>query len=130
MNIFLGLSLAGALVVVVCRVAMRRRFGRGRELMDLRAIFDGDLRTGDVSYETMCSVFDALGTSFGLDPRLIRPNDKVKDILAVDSWSLWGGKERMEVWLAENFDLREGTEDIQTVMDLLLFAQERIKKLG
>jgi hypothetical protein len=106
---------------------MRRRFVRGRELMELQEIFDRDVRLRDVSFETMCRVFDALGKSFRLNPQLIRPSDRVKDLLVVDSWSLWGGKERMETWLYENCDLKKETADVDTVMDLLLLAQRRLR---
>lgn len=127
--IFLGLCVLGAFVVAVCRVGLRRQFVRGREPMDLHGIFERDVRERGISYETFRRVYEALGRSFSLDPRLIRPSDSFKDILAFDSWALWVGKERMEKWLADNFEVREAGAPIGTVMDLLRLAQESPEKL-
>ncbi len=128
-SIFLALCVLGAVVVVAWRVGLRRQLVRGREPMDLEGLFERDVRERGISYETFHRVYEALGRSFSLDPRLIRPSDSFKDILAYDSWALWVGKERMEKWLADNFEVREAGAPIGTVMDLLRLAQESPKKL-
>jgi hypothetical protein len=92
--------------------------------MDLEVIFERDvIREHGISYETFCRVYEALGRSFSLDPRLIRPSDSFKGILAFDSWALWVGKERMEKWLTDNFELTEAGAPIGTVTDLLWLVQ-------
>src|SRR5436309_8259014 len=101
-------STAGARAVHgPARPSTRRRFVRGREPMDLEGLFERDVKAHGISYQTFRRVYEALGRSFSLDPRLIRPSDSFKDILAFDSWTLWMGQERMEKWLTDNFEVRD-----------------------
>jgi hypothetical protein len=123
-TIFLGLSIVGALAVTACRIYVKRRFVSGRQPMDLERLFDVDVRGRGITYETLRRVYEALGRSFSLDTRLIRPSDSLRDILALDSWGLWIGQERMEKWLADNFEVSETAVPPATVMDLLRLAQD------
>lgn len=124
MYIFLALSILGVVFVIVFRTGLRRRFIKNREPLGLEQIFEREVKGHGISYGTFRRVYEVLEHSFSLDIRFVRPSDSVKDIIALDSWDLWVGKEKMEKWMAENLQVRADAPPIRTVMDLLRVAEE------
>ena len=121
--------LASASVLLSLLLLTKRRFLQRRTPVELSTIFQSDLKGTSMDYETFRRVYEAVGQSYSLDPRLIRPSDSFKDFAAFDSFVLWKGKETMEKWLDDNFvfpksEQRAAARQVNTVNDLLRLVQQ------
>jgi len=124
MKVFLFVTLLGGATIAVAFFLLKKRWSlRKRPPEDMVRIFERDVKGAGIEYDVFRRVFEALGQFYGIDPRIIRPNDSFADFDTFDSFRLWEGKERMEQWLAETFKF-ESRQRIETVKELLLAVQE------
>lgn len=114
----------GLVVIVAFRFFAIRRIGLNRSPLDLQEIHRPV--ASQVSLDTLTLVFQKLGDAYGVEPRLIRPDDSLKRFLDSDSWSLDIGTEKLNEWL-QSIDVKEFDVQPKTVLDLLILVESRIK---
>jgi hypothetical protein len=119
-----GLIAIGIAVVIAFRLVAIRRIGLNRTLIDFQVIHRAV--ANQVSLETLTLVFQMLGDAYGVEPRLIRPNDPLKRFLDADSWRLDVGTEKLNNWL-QSIGIREIDVQPATVLDLLILVESRHK---
>lgn len=74
-----------------------------------------------VSAEVFNEVWSKVGDAFSIDPRLVRPDDTLKSLNAIDSWNLGKGGDALSQWL-ENKQLGKPPA-LETVLDLALWIE-------
>lgn len=119
--LLLGLIVIGTALVAVLRYRAKRRIARRHAAIELTEIHR--LVAGSVSRETLQQVFIALGAAYSIDPRVIRPQDPLKALLDMDSWSLDGGTEKMNKWL-QSVGVNGNAAPSSTVLDLLMLVEQ------
>jgi hypothetical protein len=113
-----GLVLAIAAMLGFKRLA-HREFERDRTPLPFADIH----RTvqDQISIGVFNEVWSKLGESFSIDPKLIRPNDKLKSLADLDSWDLGRGEDALTQWLAQR---NSGTPPaLDTVLDLARWVE-------
>lgn len=95
--------------------------------MLLQEIYDKYVNNSGVKYETFLKVYNLLGNSYHINPKLLRPSDKLETFFKIDSWDLDAGTEKIEEWLFKTLNIKIPTPEIKTVLDLLIFVQKNIK---
>ena len=119
-----GLIAAGIVAVIVFRLFAVRRLRLNRKPLDFQEIH---LAVADqVSLDTLTLVFQMLGDAYGVEPRLIRPNDPLKRFFDLDSWTLDMGTEKLNKWL-QSIGMAHVDAQPTTVLDLLLLVEARHK---
>lgn len=119
--LILALVVLVALVLIwLGRYISRQKITRGRRPRSLEEIQRS--LTPEVSMNTLSQVFDALGEAYGVNPKLIRPEDSLKQFFDLDSWSLDAGTERINKWLVSH-GIKATKEELSTVLDLLLLVE-------
>jgi hypothetical protein len=115
MGTYLAIGLVLAIVAVLGFKALARKgFARGRTPVPLADIH----RTvqDQISIGVFNEVWSKLGELFSIDPKLIRPDDKLKKLADIDSWELGRGEDALRQWIAQK-DV--GTPPVlDTVLDL------------
>ena len=110
---------AGIAAVVFARTIQRKRFASDRQPIPL-----DDLArqvSPPVSPEIFREVWTTVGIAYGIDPRMIKPDDELKRLAAIDSWDLGRGGDKLEDWLrTKNLGPKPRVE---TVKDLALWVQ-------
>lgn len=81
------------------------------------------LTNSQVSLHTLTRVFTMMGDCYRINPQLIRPEDRLKQLFDLDSWTLGLGTERVNTWLAEEGVTASG-DQIVTILDLLHFVEQ------
>ena len=120
MGIWLAVAVAvGIAAVVVARTLARRRFAADRQPIPLEVM--GSQVGASLSADVVSEVWTEIGTAYGIDPRLIRPDDTLKHLAAIDSWDLGQGGDKLNDWLRTK--KLEGKPQITTVKDLALWVQ-------
>lgn len=114
----IGLVLAVAAVLGFKKLA-RRSLERGRTPAPLVEIHRSI--QGEVSIHVFNEVWSKLGESFSIDPRLIRPEDKLKTLTGLDSWDLGHGEDALGQWLAKKTAVRPPL--LETVLDLAKWVE-------
>lgn len=89
-------------------------FERGRTPLPLADIH-GTVQD-QISIDTFTEVWSKFGEAFSIDPKLIRPDDKLKRFASLDSWDLGRGEERLGQWLTQR--RRATPPALETVLDL------------
>ena len=120
----MGLWLAIAVVVGIAAVVVARTLARKRFAADRQPIPLAVLATqidASLSADVVSEVWTEIGAAYGIDPQLIRPDDTLKDLAAIDSWDLGNGGDKLNDWLrSKNLS---GKPQITTVKDLALWVQ-------
>lgn len=119
-----GLIATGIVAVIVFRLLAVRRLGRNRKPLDFQEIHHAV--ADQVSLDTLTLVFEMLGDAYGVEPRLIRPNDPLKHLFDSDSWTLDMGTEKLNKWL-QSIGMAHVDAQPTTVLDLLLLVEARHK---
>ncbi|HEX2830432.1 MAG TPA: hypothetical protein VHP37_29110 [Burkholderiales bacterium] len=120
MEIFLAVCVSALVFIIGYRAFRKRRiFGR-RRLVPLNDIYTNLSDRERLDFEAFCKIFDILGSCYGIDPRQIRPADRLDRFTELDSWHLDAGTEKLEAWLSqEGIDVTK-LDKRQTVYDLLI----------
>jgi hypothetical protein len=121
--ILLGVTVAAVFLVLFGKHMAKKRIVAGRRPLSFEEI--QRQTQPDVNIQTLARVLTILGHSYGLDPQLIRPNDRLKQLYDLDSWTLGLGTERVNKWLAEE-GVTGGANQLVTVLDLMLFLEHRM----
>jgi hypothetical protein len=106
-------------LVVLFRVISKKCFLEGRGLESLENIYE--MANEEVSRYIFIETFTKIGEIFSIDPRLLRPDDKFKDLLVIDSWTLGAGEEKLISWLRKekfNFPV-----ELISIIDLVKFME-------
>lgn len=127
MGTYLVIALALAIAAVLAfKKLARRAFERGRAPMQLVDIY----RTvqDQISVGVFNEVWSMLGEAFSIDPKLIRPEDKLKSFAALDSWDLGRGEDVIGRWLTQRNAGTPPTFD--TVLDLAQWVETSASRLS
>lgn len=111
-------------VIIAFRFFAIRRIGLNRTPIALQEIHSSV--ANQVSLDTLTLVFRMLGDAYGVEPRLIRPEDSLKRFLDSDSWRLDIGTEKLNKWL-QSIGIKEIDTQPATVLDLLILVESRQK---
>jgi hypothetical protein len=115
----MGIWLAGLLIVSVVAVVAfkalsRQNYVKGREPIALEEMH-ASVRD-QVSKEVFNEVWQKIGEVFSIDPRLIRPADRLRSLANMDSWDLGAGDDALNLWVEEK---KMGMPPpLETVLDL------------
>lgn len=90
-----------ALLVVAGRRMSARAVGRGRVPVDHRQMYESEIATLGVSWETYVGVIESIRDAYKIDGRLLRRDDPLKKLFDLDSWSLGHGTETLNRLLTE-----------------------------
>ena len=118
---FLVAIISGIVLVWAFRVMTRRAFMRNRQPEDLALIYK--TIQGQVSAKVFDEVWSKIGDSYGIDPKLLRPDDSLKSLSDVDSWDLGSGGDQITEWLRG-----KGLQDpppLVTLLDLAIWVESR-----
>jgi hypothetical protein len=120
MGLWLAIALIiGAVVMLGFRALAKRSLLKQRTpsaLEDLHAPVKDR-----VSFEVFREVWTTLGKAYGIDPRLIHPNDTFAELSKADSWVLGKGEDDLTEWLDRKALGRPA--QLQTVLDLATWLQ-------
>lgn len=118
-----GVGLLGGVLAVAAalyfsgRGLSRRRLMRGREPIAAEQILK-DLPES-ISRDAASEVLQAVGKSFGIQPELLRLEDQMSALTAIDSWTLGKGQEELEDWLRSK-GVESLRSKITTIRELIL----------
>ena len=120
MGLWLAIAVAvGIAAVVVARALARKRFAADRQPIPLDVLVNQV--DASLSADVVSEVWTEIGAAYGIDPQLIRPDDTLKGLAAIDSWDLGKGGDKLNDWLrSKNL---AGKPQITTVKDLALWVQ-------
>ena len=120
MGLWLAVAVAvGIAAVVLSRSLARKRFAADRQPIPLEVL--ASQLDGDLSTDVVTEVWTAVGAAYGIDPKMIRPDDDLKRLAAIDSWDLGQGEDKLDEWLrTKNL---EGRPQIKTMKDLAVWIQ-------
>lgn len=118
--LLIGIMSAAILLVLLGKHMAKRKIVAGRHPLSFEELHR--LTDSQVSIQTVSKVLTMLGESYGLDPRLIRPDDRLKSFFDLDSWTLGAGTERINNWLAQQGVAGHGA-NLVTVLDLIFFLE-------
>ncbi len=98
MGLWLLIAFAVAISAVFgFRVLARRAFLKQRTPLPLEELHT-ELKE-NISFEVFREVWTAVGKAYGIDPKLIRPNDTFLELSKMDSWVLGKGEDNLAEWL-------------------------------
>ncbi|WP_426398204.1 hypothetical protein ACN9M1_05885 [Ralstonia sp. R-29] len=117
--LFISIVAVAIVAVLGFKALARKSFGKEREPLSLVEIYA--LVNNRVSAEVFNEVWSKVGDAFSIDPRLVRPDDTLKSLNAIDSWDLGKGGDTLSQWL-ENKQLGKPPA-LETVLDLALWIE-------
>lgn len=118
--------LVGAFIVVaVVVVTAARWMGKrsilsGRKPISLAEMYQQDAARNGVSYEVFEKVLDVIGRAYRIDPRMLRPSDKLKVLYDLDSWDLGEGTETLNERVAKDFGITQFEAKPKTIAELVV----------
>ena len=117
--VFAGVVVIAALVCLVGRYSSRQRLVRGRQPLAVAEIVNG--LPYSVSRSEASEVLREIGKSFRLQPEILRLEDPIAALTAIDSWMLGRGQEGLERWLRDKGVISLGSKP-NTIRDLIVAA--------
>jgi hypothetical protein len=72
-----------------------------------------------VCYETFEQVLNLIGQAYTVDPKRLRPSDKLEKLYDLDSWELYAGTEKLSFWLEKSFDITSFETEPETIAELI-----------
>lgn len=96
-EVFLGCSAVAAVAYFILRRLAKRNLLRDRKPLAVAEIIN-DLPE-NVNRSDASEMLQAIGKSFGLKPEILRLDDPISALTAVDSWRLGEGQDELERWL-------------------------------
>lgn len=72
------------------------------------------------SFEIFSGLFSTFAEGLSVDARLLRPDDRLKDFFAIDSWEIGAGEDALNLWLSRWAD--EVPDTVRTLRDLAEWA--------
>ncbi len=96
-EVFLVAIVVAFLMVSIGRYLSRRKLLRGRQPRAVTEIVN-DLPEA-VRREEASEVLQMIGKSFGVQPEILRLDDPMSVLMAMDSWMLGHGQGKLERWL-------------------------------
>lgn len=125
--LWLLLIAIGIAAVIGIGYFSKRKLTSGREPIEMAA---NHARVSDqVSFEALRDVLNAIGRAYSLDPKFLRPEDSLDNLLRADSWTLGAGAEKLNQWLVEN-GLDEQPTSAKTVLDLAQLVDDSRRRVG
>lgn len=112
------------LIIIFRFISIKKLIGK-RDHQSLDVIYEGI--KNEVSFETFSEVFQSLGDSYSIDPRLLRIEDTLIQLQSLDSWSLGSGTEKMEKWLTDR-GITKCDVKLTSVKDILLLVESNMKR--
>lgn len=103
-------------------LALKRGY-KERKKMDIKELFDSYEELNQIDPIIYKEVIIKLAESIQLDFGLIRPSDKLDDLLERDSWELGEGQEQFENWLLEYAGQLSEFTNVSTVVELVKAIQ-------
>ena len=80
-----------------------------------------------VGCETFEKVFNIIGQAYRVDPRKLRPSDKLQVLYDLDTWDIGQGTEELNEQLAKEFGITKFKAEPKTILDLILEIEKSIK---
>ncbi len=118
--------LAGAFIVVVAiavvmaaRWMSKRSILSGREPINLAEMYQRDAARISGSYEVFEKILGMIGRAYRIDPRMLRPSDKLKSLYDIDSWDLGEGTETLNEQVAKSFGITHFEAEPKTIAELV-----------
>jgi len=116
-----------AVLVFLFRFLVKKKIESLHERVELNEIY---LTVSDsISIKNFTDVFNALGDSYSIDPRVLRPEDSLSKLDKLDSWVLGAGADKMNKWL-ECRGLSDFEAEPRTIYDLLFLVESQAQYLG
>lgn len=115
---------AAVAVITAARWMSKRDVLRGREPVGLAEMYQQGHRL-EGSYEVFERVFNMVGEAYHVDPRLLRPSDKLKKLYDLDSWDLGEGTEQLNRRIADEFGVTGFDAKPTTIAELVAEMQKR-----
>ena len=116
-GIFAGAVAIALLVCLLGRYSSRQRLLRGRHPLAVAEIVNG--LPDNLSRNEASEVLRVIGKSFGLQPEILRLEDPIAALTAIDSWVLGRGQEGVERWLRDKGVTSLGGKP-NTIRDLII----------
>lgn len=91
---------AAVFLVLFFRLHERNVFLKGRKPRSLVDIYA--LVKDQISFQVFEEVWLKIGQAYSIDPKLIRPEDKMMSLSKIDSWDLDKGAQEVDKWLQDN----------------------------
>lgn len=95
--------------------------------MELRHLYETYVINHDVSWATYSTVSNAIRDAFGVDPRLLRPDDPLKLLFDLDTWRLGHGSELLNRLLEERFRILRFDKEPTTFGELLIKIEHHVR---
>jgi hypothetical protein len=96
-GLFLAAVVVAGLLYFIGRYIARQKLLRGRQPLEVAEIVS-DL-PASVGRNEASEVLQVIGKSFRLRPEILRLDDSMSTLMAIDSWTLGHGQEELERWL-------------------------------
>lgn len=125
LKILAYIVLVAIIVYVVSRYIHRWQFIRGR-----RELAIAELLNPPPSYidrDKASALLHEVAKCFRLKSEILRLEDKLSSLAAIDSWDLGGGQEDLELWLS-GFGISELNETPSTLGELISAIVPRMTK--
>ena len=107
------------------RKLARWRYLGHRKPLELDQIYRDYVAGRGISCDVFEEVYERFGRSYGIDKRLIRPDDQIKWYSELDTWRLGEGAEQMGRWLGARAGFDPQTDKPVTLMEVLKLVQLR-----
>jgi hypothetical protein len=101
---------------------------RSSASVDLRHLFERDVASAGVKWDTYEAVATAMGRAYGLHPAWLQPHEPLKKVFDIDSWDLGAGTEAFEKMLEAEFGIAKLNPIPTTLLDLLIVVEQRTRE--
>jgi len=116
-----GMLVAVSIIVItIMRWTIRCRVFRDRKPANIVEIYKKDVAKLNVSYDLFEKVISIVGQAFRVDPKLLRPSDKLRELYEADSWQLGEGIDQLNERIADEFGIVSFKKEPATVIELVL----------
>jgi hypothetical protein len=126
----LGISIIAAVgVVTIARSLSKQHIFKGRKPVSVAEMYQQEVARVGVSYQIFEKVLHMIGQAYDIDPRMLRPFDKLKVLYDLDSWSLGKGTEILNGRVASDFGISEFKGEPETIIDLVVEIENQVGAL-
>jgi len=125
LSIIIMISIIAFLII---KWLSKRRFFRGRYLVSLTELYQKNMIGTGVDCETFEKVFNIIGHAYRVDPRKLRPSDKLQVLYDLDTWDIGEGTEELNEQLAKEFGITEFEAEPNTISELMIEVKKQLRK--
>lgn len=116
------------LVIIFARWISKRNVSTQHEPISLNCMYQQEEPRIDASYETFEQVLNLIGKAYAIDPKRLRPSDKLKTLYGLDSWELDAGTEKLSDWIEQGFGITSFESEPKTISELIVGIEKSRKE--